>query len=93
MLGGVSRSEREKNASELSSSMLAPCDLLAGRDDSLGPKILSQRWLGLTTLGGKIPSWSDKTSDAHNKRMQNAEHIAVHIAVHFADYSASDTFG
>ncbi len=54
-------------AIELSSSMLAPCDLLAGRGDSLGPKILSQRWLGLATLGGKISSWADKMSDAHGK--------------------------
>ncbi len=35
--------------------MLAPCDLLPGRGDSLGRKILSQRWLGLTTLGVKSP--------------------------------------
>ncbi len=51
------------NAKEISSSMLAPCDLV-GRGDSLGPKILSQTRFGLTTLGGKIPSWSEKTSDA-----------------------------
>ncbi len=46
--------------------MLAPCDLLVGRGDSLGPRILSQRWFELVTPEGKILSWSDKSSDAHN---------------------------
>ena len=47
--------------------MLALCDLLVGKGDSFGPRILSERWLALTTLEGKIPSWLDKMSDAHNK--------------------------
>ncbi len=34
--------------------MLAPCDLLVGRGDSLGPRILSQRWLGLVTLSVRL---------------------------------------
>ena len=56
--------------------MLPPCDLFAERGDSLGSRILLQTWLGLVTLGGKIPSWSDKTSDAHNKsiHLMNVEH-------------------
>ncbi len=51
--------------------MLAPCDLLAGRGDSPGPRTLSRRWLRLVTRGGggggKVSSQSDKTSDAHDK--------------------------
>ncbi len=43
------------NTNELSSSMLAPCDLMAGRGYSLHLRILSQRRLGLATLGVKSP--------------------------------------
>ncbi len=58
--------------------MLAHCNLLAGRDDSLGLKILSHRWLGLATLGSKIPSWLDKMSDAHNTEWtQNTDSVAA----------------
>ncbi len=32
--------------------MLAPCHFQLGKSDSLSPRILSQRWLGLMTLGG-----------------------------------------
>ncbi len=38
-----------------------------GRGDSLGPRLLPPRRLGLATPGGKIPSQSDKGSDAHSK--------------------------
>ena len=42
------------NANELSSSMLAPCDLLAEKGDSFSPRKLSQRWLGLMTTLGEV---------------------------------------
>ncbi len=40
MLGGVSRSERGDREAKMHMSMLAPCNLFAGRGDSLGPIIL-----------------------------------------------------
>ncbi len=56
--------------------MLALCDLPAGRGDSLGPKILLQRWLGLATPGGaKSPVGQIKrvmlVTRAVTERMQN----------------------
>ncbi len=85
------RWQGRRNAYKLSSSMLAPCNLLVRRDDSLNSRILAQRWLGLVTLGGLNPSFGQikqvmLTSRAVTEWMQNTWGPGIIAQLNMVDF-------